>query len=399
EGIFDKESAAPFAEKIRLSKKKTKELGLRAEDAVERLEDCVEMYNKLLNESEQVEEFLDQLEDRLEKYASEDKAQDEEVVDELVSDWNRHEASLRNLEELERLLRENAVKVSEGVCADKRRRADALKMRLDGWSRTVQEMNNDEETLLMQVDELHTYLVNELDKVKDKKPEEVSASDMLWFFVKCRSIQIASTLRFLRGDRDRLSSRARKLAAINPRIANANLCGDVADRWSQLESRLHAPEKTTSALGGVQLKADIPFHEQVSYKFAFQIQLRGVLSLFLKIDLLKDSFDKAKKSLDFDAAPVSNVHQWEERVKVSEDNFKMSPSKMRAFQAVDDFLTETRSALDAVIEKGRSLANSGRMELDTHRAIEKLDDIVDIADQRDRWEGKPPSHVFTNLWA
>ncbi|EYC37035.1 hypothetical protein Y032_0832g2586 [Ancylostoma ceylanicum] len=138
EGIFDKESAAPFAEKIRLSKKKTKELGLRAEDAVERLEDCVEMYNKLLNESEQVEEFLDQLEDRLEKYASEDKAQDEEVVDELVSEWNRHESSLRNLEELERLLRENAVKVSEGVCADKRRRADALKMRLDGWSRTVQ---------------------------------------------------------------------------------------------------------------------------------------------------------------------------------------------------------------------------------------------------------------------
>ncbi|ETN71111.1 hypothetical protein NECAME_14329 [Necator americanus] len=47
-------------------------------------------------------------------------------------------------------------------------------MRLDGWSRTVQEMNNDEDTLLMQVDELHTYLVNELDKAKDKKPEEVS---------------------------------------------------------------------------------------------------------------------------------------------------------------------------------------------------------------------------------
>lgn len=59
-------------------------------------------------------------------------------MDELVSEWNRHEASLRNLEELERVLRENAVKVSEGVCADKRRRADALKMRLDGWSRTVQ---------------------------------------------------------------------------------------------------------------------------------------------------------------------------------------------------------------------------------------------------------------------
>ncbi|EYC34897.1 hypothetical protein Y032_1284g3807, partial [Ancylostoma ceylanicum] len=148
---------------------------------------------------------------------------------------------------------------------------------------------------------------------------------------------------------------------MNPRIANANLCGDVADRWSKLESRLHAPEKTTSALGGVQLKDDIPFHEQ--------------------IDLLKDSFDKAKQSLDFDAAPVSNVHQWEERVK-----------------AVDDFLAETRSALDAVIEKGRSLANSGRMELDTHRAIEKLDDIVDIADQLDM-EVDSQKSVFEPLLA
>ncbi|KAK6057092.1 hypothetical protein COOONC_05391, partial [Cooperia oncophora] len=190
EGIFDKESAAPFTEKIRLCKKKTKELGLRAEDTVERLDDCVDMYSKLLKESEAVEEFLDQLEYRLDKYASEDKANDEEVVDELVSEWNRHEASLKNLEELERILRENAIKISESVCMEKRRRADALKMRLDGWSRTV---------------------------------------------------QIASSLRFLRGDRDRLSSRARKLAAINPRMAKANLCGDVTERWQQLESRLHAP--------------------------------------------------------------------------------------------------------------------------------------------------------------
>ncbi|PIO62987.1 hypothetical protein TELCIR_15433 [Teladorsagia circumcincta] len=252
------------------------------------------MYGKLLKESEAVEEFLDQLEYRLDKYASEDKANDEEVVEELVSEWNRHEASLKNLEELERLLRENAVKISESVCVEKRRRADALKMRLDGWSRTV---------------------------------------------------QIASSLRFLRGDRDRLSSRARKLAAINPRMANANLCGDVTERWQQLESRLHAPPTAPQAmLDSTELNVDLPFHE--------------------KIDLLKNTFDKAKASLDFDASPVSSVIQWEKRLK-----------------AVDHFLTESRTALDDVIDKGRSLANSGRMELDTHRAIEKLDDIVDIADQ------------------
>ncbi|KJH51156.1 hypothetical protein DICVIV_02717 [Dictyocaulus viviparus] len=145
----------------------------RAEDAVERLEDCVATYEKLLKESEEVEEFLDELDSRLEKYAAEDTTNDEETVNELINEWNRHEASVRNLEELERLLREHAVKVSDSVCAEKRRRADALKIRLDAWSRTVQEMSNDEETLLMQVDELHGYLVNELEKIKDKDPEEV----------------------------------------------------------------------------------------------------------------------------------------------------------------------------------------------------------------------------------
>ncbi|VDM57844.1 unnamed protein product [Angiostrongylus costaricensis] len=267
------------------------------EDTIERLEDCVETYAKLLQESEAVEIFLDGLD-----------SNDEEAVQELVNEWNRHEASLRNLEELERVLREYAVKVSDSVCAEKRRRADALKMRLDGWTRTVQEMNNDEETLLMEVDELHGYLVNELDKIKDKEPEE-----------------IASSLRFLRGDRDRLSSRARKLAAMNPRLANAKLCSEVADRWQQLESRLHSPPP---------------------------------------VDLLKTKFVEAEVSLDFDASPVSDVYQWEKRVK-----------------AVDDFLNESQAVLNEVIETGRNLANSGRMELDTHCAIEKLDEIVAIADQ------------------
>lgn len=35
-----------------------------------------------------------------------------------------------------------------------------------------------------------------------------------------------------------------------------------------------------------------------------------------QIDLLKSSFDKAKESLNFDTAPVSNVLQWEKRLQV-----------------------------------------------------------------------------------
>uniref|UniRef100_A0A0K0CWG6 BAR domain-containing protein n=1 Tax=Angiostrongylus cantonensis TaxID=6313 RepID=A0A0K0CWG6_ANGCA len=85
EGIFNKDSAFPFTEKIRLCKKKTKELGMRAEDTVERLEDCVETYGKLLQESEAVEIFLDGLDARLEKYATEDKVRDHFLVIQLFS--------------------------------------------------------------------------------------------------------------------------------------------------------------------------------------------------------------------------------------------------------------------------------------------------------------------------
>ncbi|KJH51155.1 hypothetical protein DICVIV_02716 [Dictyocaulus viviparus] len=64
--------------------------------------------------------------------------------------------------------------------------------------------------------------------------------------------------------------------------------------------------------------------------------------------------------------------------------FKYSSIFKEAFyfsKAVDDFLSESHAVLNDAIETGRNLANSGRMELDTHCAIEKLDEIVAIADQ------------------
>ena len=53
-------------------------------------------------------------------------------------------------------------------------------------------MNSDEDTLLMQVDELHSYLVNELDKIKDKKPEEVRA------LISCLATLTTVSLSFFR---------------------------------------------------------------------------------------------------------------------------------------------------------------------------------------------------------
>uniref|UniRef100_A0A1I7XHU8 DUF47 family protein n=1 Tax=Heterorhabditis bacteriophora TaxID=37862 RepID=A0A1I7XHU8_HETBA len=54
---------------------------------------------------------------------------------------------------------------------------------------------------------------------------------------------------------------------------------------------------------------------------------------------------------------------------------------MYLLKAVEIFFTTSKSALDTIVAEGRRLANSGRMELDIHQAIEQLDEIVDKADQ------------------
>ena len=44
-------------------------------------------------------------------------------------------------------------------------------------------------------------------------------------------------------------------------------------------------------------------------------------------------------------------------------------------------MDEQRTLLAAIVQEGRRLADSGRMELDTHRAIDKLDDLIDTANE------------------
>ncbi|CAJ0577753.1 unnamed protein product, partial [Mesorhabditis spiculigera] len=76
------------------------------------------------------------------------------------------------------------------------------------------------------------------------------------------------------------------------------------------------------------------------------------------------SFDEAVKFLDFDEYPVRNGHEWNDRVKEAEA-----------------WMAARREALAEVVAEGRRLADTGRMELETHRAIEQLDNVIDVANE------------------
>ncbi|KAF1771469.1 hypothetical protein GCK72_003295 [Caenorhabditis remanei] len=328
--ILDEESSRETLQKLQYAKTKSKELYERSSTCIERLEDCVEMYQRLKMESDEIERFLEEMETRLDRYAASDRPEEAEIVDELISEWNRNEAAMNNAAHLQRQLNERAIKIANDVLSLKRLRADALKNRLNSWCRTIQEMSEDDESALLEIDELHHTIEKELQEVSDKEPAK-----------------IAEKLRFLRADRDRLSSRTRKLAAKNPRLAATS--SDVLDalnqKWKALEeksSRDKTPKQQLEhlELRDAELSTDAPFDKRVEELF--------------------DLFKNLETHLDFNgASPVATVDEYQKRV-----------------DDLDLYLDEYRPPLDDVIEEGRKIARTGRLELQTHAAIEKLDELA-----------------------
>ncbi|UMM14948.1 hypothetical protein L5515_002569 [Caenorhabditis briggsae] len=327
--VLDEEASRETLQKLQYAKTKSKELYDRSSTCIERLEDCVEMYQRLLMETDEIERFLDEMEQRLDRYAASDRPGEEaEIVEELISEWNRNEAAMNNAAHLQRQLNERAIKIPENVLSLKRLRADALKNRLNSWVRTIQEMSEDDESALLEIDELHQNLEKELREISSHEPKA-----------------IAERLRFLRADRDRLSSRTRKLAAKNPRLAatSSDVLEGLNKKWKDLEEKsLETREKEPQ----LELKdQELSSPENSSFD-------NRVDELYY---LLKD----LETHLNFETSPVATVTQYQKRV-----------------EDLDLYLDDYRPPLDDLIEEGRKIAQVGRLELQTHAAIEKLDELA-----------------------
>ncbi|CDK13551.1 Dystrophin-1 [Caenorhabditis elegans] len=345
--VLDEETSKETLQKLQYAKTKSKELYERSSTCIERLEDCVEMYQRLKMESDEIERFLEEMEGKLDQYAASDRPEEAEIVNELISEWNRNEAAMKNAEHLQRQLNERAIKIPDDVLSLKRLRADALKNRLNSWCRTIQEMSEDDESALLEIDELHQNLEKELKLVSDKEPSK-----------------IAEKLRFLRADRDRLSSRTRKLAAKNPRLAatSSDVLAGLNQKWKELEVKASAEKAPAPELRDARLSSpsEQPFDKRVQE--------------------LCDLFENLEAQLDFNGSPVSMVTEYQKRV-----------------ENLDEYLDEYRPALDDTIEEGRKIAETGRLELQTHSAIEKLDELTNRIEQveveLDKHRDKVPSLV------
>ena len=73
-GMIDPTTGVSLRQKIHEADRKAKELAVRAESSVDRLEDCVSLYNRLEKKAVEVKKFLEESEQALDKFVQEDKA-------------------------------------------------------------------------------------------------------------------------------------------------------------------------------------------------------------------------------------------------------------------------------------------------------------------------------------
>ena len=89
------------------------------------------------------------------------------------------------------------------------------------------------------MNEQYCYVVNS-STLKMNLSKKKTKNELSYFQLEDKPVEeIARTLSLLRNDRDRLSSRARRLAARNPRLAHTKPMDDIQNKWKELEGKLH----------------------------------------------------------------------------------------------------------------------------------------------------------------
>ncbi|GMR51629.1 hypothetical protein PMAYCL1PPCAC_21824, partial [Pristionchus mayeri] len=346
EKILSAPEAMRVEETIKMSRHKRKELLVRAESTIDRLDDCLIFVAKMNDEGARIDAVLDGIEKKIGEFARSDGAPgDDGAVQELLVEWNRNESGLKELEQYERIVREKGARGSEQLFLSRRTRADTLKEVLDGWQRTLQAMEDDSESLLLQVEEMHDDLERRLDEAEKEEGK-----------------QLSSTLSFLRGARDRLSARARRLCTVKPRLSLNDLVGDVNAKFKKLEERLetHGDSRPGPLMEDAEKEKEEEEKGEERTTEGEPEKKKERKGLADQISSLRERLAKARDHFDLDRYPVASVADWAARVG-----------------EVESWLSSVRPAVEEAIMEGRRLANEGSAELSTHQAIEELDKIVE----------------------
>uniref|UniRef100_F1KPP3 Dystrophin-1 n=1 Tax=Ascaris suum TaxID=6253 RepID=F1KPP3_ASCSU len=310
----------------------------RSTDIVRRLEKCVALLEHLNSDLSHLDAVLDDVESKLSALVQSENVEvtegDRSTLETLQNELIRNEASLASIEETAESLRRESIKVDDAEVERRWKRIRRVHGDLRAWIDALNSMSEDGRSMLTQFEALYTKL--------EKTITEMEAIESIE--------ELSTALEQNRAEKSVLMERYRRLLKTNVEVeAKFSL------RLSQLEGRWNELEKWWQRARSSPPRAPSP--PQLC-----RIPIEGHFDH--QIDTLYRMFKIAKDYIDFERYPVSSVTEWATRI-----------------QDVSEWLSEYGDRLKLLLEEGRRLASSGRMELDVHDALESLDKVVDLANQ------------------
>uniref|UniRef100_A0A915ACG1 Dystrophin n=1 Tax=Parascaris univalens TaxID=6257 RepID=A0A915ACG1_PARUN len=310
----------------------------RSTDIVRRLEKCVALLEHLNSDLSHLDVVLDDVESKLSALVQSENIEitegDRATLETLQNELIRNEASLASIEETAESLRRESVKVDDAEIERRWKRIRRVHGDLRAWIDALNSMSEDGRSMLTQFEALYTKL--------EKTITEMEAVESIE--------ELSTALEQNRAEKSVLMERYRRLLK-----TNAEVEAKFSLRLSELEGRWNELEKWWQRARSSPPRAPSPPQLR-------RIPIEGHFDH--QIDTLCCMFKIAKDYIDFERYPVSSVTEWATRI-----------------QDVSEWLSEYGDRLKLLLEEGRRLASSGRMELDVHDALESLDKVVDLANQ------------------
>ena len=177
-------------------------------------------------------------------------------------------------------------------------------------------------------------------------------------------------------------------AAADERAAIAPVAATLTARWSAHERRVRVPPPAASAVlleaTGVDARDRADDDEN---------EARGLLAELFnddrepnqaafadRVGFWLNALNAAVDRLSFATRPATDADEWRERLEVCYRSFCVQMIKfICARQEVVDWHAGAKPSIAALLNEGRRLADSGRMELKTHEALQRLDTVVDLS--------------------
>ncbi|TKR92162.1 hypothetical protein L596_006870 [Steinernema carpocapsae] len=352
EGILSGIQLESVVDRLDQTQTMQQQLQSRAEATVEKLERCNNWLGKLDTENVYVDKLLNEIECGLDSKA--DGSLEDEVtqIEEMEKVLLKGMPAIRRVAEFEKLLRENSIKVDEAAKSHWKGRVAKIQRQLSQWkehlkSRTSSGESSEEEKVIQTIEDMRGELedvIGDLEGVNDLAELEVQLT-------RQRSLK------------QRLEDKCRHLTALSDK-AKEKVSGNVADllfRWNVLEAKCQPEEEAMGRSSETQMSSVI---NVLALPELQVVDLGG--NFAESVPKMLDAFECANDRVNFDDFPVENVDEWKSRV-----------------DEVSEWCDEHKPKLDAVLDEGRALANNGRMELELHEALEKLDNIVELSNKVD----------------